>query len=83
MTCWFPLRQMIVGRRVADQEDGDGGEADVRHQVLVVAGLRADLEIFLLFLIMNISNCTHIEDHQDADELCKTEGNSKLERCKS
>jgi len=66
MTCGFPLCQMIVRRRVADQEDGDGGQADVCHQVLVVAGLRPD-----------------IEDHEDADELCETEGDSKLEGCKS
>ena len=36
--------QDVVGRRVADQEDGDGGQSDVRHQVLVVARLSSDLD---------------------------------------
>ena len=40
----LPLGQLVVGRRVPYEEDGDGGEADVRHQVLVVARLRPDLE---------------------------------------
>ena len=38
------LGEGVVRRRVADQEDGDGRQPDVRHQVLVVARLRPDLE---------------------------------------
>ena len=40
----LPLGECVVRRRVADQEDGDGRQPDVRHQVLVVARLRPDLE---------------------------------------
>ena len=38
------LGEGVVRRRVADQEDGDGGQSDVRHQVLVVARLSSDLD---------------------------------------
>ena len=39
----LPLGQLLVGRRVADEEDGDGGQTDVRHQVLIVTWLSSDL----------------------------------------
>ena len=38
------LGECVVRRRVADQQDGDGRQPDVRHQVLVVARLSPDLE---------------------------------------
>ena len=41
----FPLGELVVGRRVADEEDGDGGQANVRHQVLIVTGLSSNLEL--------------------------------------
>ena len=47
VTCWLPLGQMIVGCGVADQKNGDGSQANVCYQVLVIAGLRPDLEMFL------------------------------------
>jgi len=37
------LDQGVVGPAVADHDDGHGGEADVHHQVLVVAGFGSDL----------------------------------------
>ena len=44
MSGGLALGECVVRRRVADQEDGDGRQPDVRHQVLVVARLRPDLE---------------------------------------
>ena len=39
----FPLGQLVVGRRVADEKDGDGGEANVGHHVLIVTWLSSNL----------------------------------------
>ena len=39
----FSLGQPLVGGRVADEENGDGGEAYVGHHVLIVAGLSSNL----------------------------------------
>ena len=44
MSGGLALGECVVRRRVADQQDGDGCQPDVRHQVLVVARLRPDLE---------------------------------------
>ena len=41
---WFPLGQLIMGRCVPDQEDGDSSEADVSHKVLVIARLSPNLK---------------------------------------
>ena len=41
--CSLSLGEIVVGRGVANQEDGDGGQPDVGHQVLVVARLSPDL----------------------------------------
>ena len=40
----LPLGELVVWRGVPDEEDGDGGQSDVRHQVLVVARLSSDLD---------------------------------------
>ena len=37
------LDEGVMRAAVADHDDGDGGQADVHHQVLVVARLGADL----------------------------------------
>ena len=39
----FPLGQLLVGRRVADEEDGDGCEANIGHHVLIVTWLSSNL----------------------------------------
>ena len=39
----FPLGQPLVWGRVADEKDGDGSEADVDHQVLIVTWLSSNL----------------------------------------
>ena len=44
MSGGLALGECVVRRRVADQEDGDGRQPDVRHQVLVVARLSSDLD---------------------------------------
>ena len=40
----LPFGEGGVRRSVADEEDGDGGQADVDDQVLIVARLGADLD---------------------------------------
>ena len=42
----LPLGELVVWRGVPDEEDGDGSQANVCYQVLVIARLRPDLEIF-------------------------------------
>ena len=39
----LPLGQLLVGRRVADEEDVDGSQTYVRHQVLIVTWLSSNL----------------------------------------
>ena len=39
----FPLGQLLVGRRVADEEDGNSGETNVGHHVLIVTWLSSNL----------------------------------------
>ena len=40
----FLFDQRVVGTAVADHDDGEGGQADVNHKVLVVTRLGADLQ---------------------------------------
>ena len=44
MSGGLALGEGVVRRRVADQQDGDGRQPNVRNQVLVVARLSPDLE---------------------------------------
>ena len=44
MSGGFPLGQLVMGRCVSNQEDGDGSQADVSYQVLVVARLSPNLK---------------------------------------
>jgi hypothetical protein len=39
----FPLDKLVMRGSVANHEDGHGGQADIHHQVLVVARLRPNL----------------------------------------
>ena len=43
----LPLGQLLVRRGVTDEEDGDGGQTNVRHHVLIVTWLRPNLTILL------------------------------------
>ena len=79
MSGGLALGEGVVRRRVADQEDGDGRQPDVRHQVLVVARLRPDLERSSSLQHLLSIHCTHIENHKDTDELCEAEGHPELE----
>ena len=43
MSCWFPLSQHVVWRGVPDEKDGDGGQPNVDHKILVVTRLGPNL----------------------------------------
>ena len=38
------LHQRVIRTAVADHDDGEGGQADVHHQILVVTRFRSDLK---------------------------------------
>ena len=41
----LPLGELVVWRGVPDEEDGDGGQANVSHHVLIVTRLSSNLKV--------------------------------------